>query len=52
LANNLILGIILALAGGIANNSGALLQKFAINKIPKEERENGFYKKLFRSPTG
>ncbi len=50
MANNLILGIILALAGGIANNSGALLQKFAINKIPKEERENGFYKKLFRSP--
>ncbi|MCG3253832.1 MAG: hypothetical protein KAX09_08285, partial [Candidatus Heimdallarchaeota archaeon] len=50
MANNLILGIILALAGGIANNSGALLQKFAINKIPKEERETGFYKKLFKSP--
>ncbi|MBK5114549.1 MAG: hypothetical protein KGD59_13280 [Candidatus Heimdallarchaeota archaeon] len=50
MANNLVLGIILALAGGIANNSGALLQKFAINKIPKEEREKGFYKKLFKSP--
>jgi len=50
LANNLILGIILALAGGIANNSGALLQKFAINKIPREERKEGFYKKLFKSP--
>ena len=45
-----ILGIILALAGGLANNSGALLQKFAINKIPKQEREKGFYKKLFKSP--
>ncbi len=50
MANNLILGIILALAGGIANNSGALLQKFAINKIPREERKEGFYKKLFKSP--
>ena len=50
MANNLVLGIILALAGGIANNFGALLQKFAINKIPKEEREKGFYKKLFKSP--
>lgn len=45
-----ILGIILALAGGLANNSGALLQKFAINKIPKHERGKGFYKKLFKSP--
>ena len=45
-----ILGIILALAGGLANNSGALLQKYAINKIPKPERDKGFYKKLFRSP--
>ena len=45
-----VLGIILALAGGLANNSGALLQKFAINKIPKTERDKGFYKKLFRSP--
>ncbi|HUU78442.1 MAG TPA: DMT family transporter [candidate division Zixibacteria bacterium] len=51
MSNNLILGIILALTGGIANNSGALLQKFAINKIPKEEREKGFYKKLFKSPS-
>ncbi|MFW9923079.1 MAG: DMT family transporter [Candidatus Thorarchaeota archaeon] len=50
MANNLILGIILALTGGIANNSGALLQKYAINKIPKEERIKGFYKKLFKSP--
>jgi len=51
LANTLILGIILALAGGLANNTGVLLQKFAINKIPKEKREKGFYKKLFKSPS-
>jgi len=50
LANFLILGIFLALAGGIANNSGALLQKYAINKIPKEERDKDFYKRLFKSP--
>jgi len=46
----LILGIFLALAGGIANNSGALLQKYAINKIPKEEKEKGFFKKLLKNP--
>ncbi|NHJ84983.1 MAG: hypothetical protein FK734_05945 [Asgard group archaeon] len=51
MSNTLILGIILALTGGIANNTGVLLQKFAINKIPKEEREKGFYKKLFKSPS-
>ena len=39
-----------AIFSGIANNSGALLQKYAINKIPKDQREAGFYKKLFRSP--
>ena len=50
MSDNLILGIILALSGGIANNTGALLQKFGINKIPKEEREKGFFKKLFKSP--
>ncbi|NHJ05216.1 MAG: hypothetical protein EAX90_10350 [Candidatus Heimdallarchaeota archaeon] len=50
MANNLILGIILALTGGIANNTGALLQKYAINKIPKEERGKGFFKKLFKNP--
>ncbi len=46
----LVLGIFLALAGGIANNSGALLQKYAINKIPKEEKEKGFFKKLLKNP--
>ncbi|MBN1330721.1 MAG: hypothetical protein JXA54_14705 [Candidatus Heimdallarchaeota archaeon] len=51
MANTLILGIILALTGGIANNTGVLLQKLAINKIPKEKREKGFYKKLFKSPS-
>ncbi len=50
MVNFFILGIILALIGGIANNSGALLQKYAINKIPIPEREKGFYKKLFKNP--
>ncbi|MHA1244904.1 MAG: DMT family transporter [Candidatus Heimdallarchaeota archaeon] len=49
MVNLYVVGVILALAGGIANNSGALLQKFAINKIPKEEREKGYFKKLFKS---
>jgi len=49
MANNYILGVILALAGGIANNSGALMQKYAINKIPKDEREKGYFKKLFKN---
>jgi hypothetical protein len=49
MANLYVVGVILALAGGIANNTGALMQKFAINKIPKEEREKGYYKKLFKS---
>jgi len=49
MANLYVVGVILALAGGIANNSGALLQKYAINKIPKEEREKGYFKKLFKS---
>ncbi len=50
MANLLILGIFLALAGGIANNLGALCQKYAINKIPKEEKEAGFFKKLLKTP--
>lgn len=50
MANYFILGIFLAVAGGIANNSGALVQKYAINKIPKEEKEKGFYKKLIKNP--
>ncbi|MHA1125807.1 MAG: DMT family transporter [Candidatus Heimdallarchaeota archaeon] len=49
MANLYVVGVILALAGGIANNFGALLQKFAINKIPKEEREEGYFKKLLKS---
>ena len=48
--NYYILGIFLAIAGGIANNSGALAQKYAINKIPKEEKDKGFYKKLLKNP--
>jgi len=50
LADNLTLGIIFALSAGIANNIGALLQKHAINKIPKEEREKEFFKKLLKNP--
>ncbi len=50
MASNLVLGIILALAGGITNNSGALLQKYAVNKIPGEEREKDFFKKLLKNP--
>jgi multidrug transporter EmrE-like cation transporter len=49
-ATNLFLGILFAITGGIANNTGALFQKYAINQIPKEERENGYFKKLFKSP--
>ncbi len=50
LSANLTLGIIFALSGGIANNIGALLQKYAINKIPIEERDKGFFKKLIKNP--
>ncbi len=50
MVDNLTLGIIFALSAGIANNIGALLQKFAINKIPKEEREKGFFKRLLKDP--
>ena len=51
MADNLVLGIIFALSGGLANSTGALLQKSAINKIPKSERDEDFLKKLLKSPS-
>lgn len=50
MANSYFLGVLFALLGGIANNGGAVLQKYAINQIPKENRDDEFYKSLVKNP--
>ncbi|MCP4762337.1 MAG: hypothetical protein GY870_11195 [archaeon] len=46
-----IIGMIIAISGGIFNNIGLLLQKKVINEIPITEREEDFMKKLMKNPT-
>jgi len=43
-------GVIFAIFGGIVNMSGQILQKKAINEIPKEKRDTKFMRILLKSP--
>ena len=44
------LGIILAITASIANNLGIVLQKKAVNEVPAEAREDGFFRTLAMRP--
>jgi hypothetical protein len=41
-----IVGLLMGILCGIANNVGMLLEKYVINKIPIEERDKKFFRKL------
>jgi len=44
------LGVSLAVASGLLNNVGSLLQKKVVNDIPQEAREKRFFRTLIRNP--
>lgn len=50
MAENYLLGVILAILGGTINSFGVVLQKKVVNKIPKEAREERFMRTLIRNP--
>lgn len=41
-----IVGLLMGILCGVANNIGMLLEKYVINKIPIEERDKKFFRKL------
>lgn len=45
-----LLGVSLAVASGLLNNVGSLLQKKVVNDIPQEAREKRFFRTLVRNP--
>ena len=45
-----VVGVIFAILGGFTNMSGQILQKKAINDIPKEKRNKKFMRILLKSP--
>jgi len=51
MVQNYILGIFLAIFAGIVASSGNILQKNAVNKIPKEQRDEKFIRTLLKSPS-
>ncbi len=50
MAENYLLGVILAILGGAVNSFGVVLQKKVVNEIPKEAREERFMRTLIRNP--
>ena len=44
------LGMLLAMMSGACDASGAIMQKSVVNKIPPEERDDRFMRRLLRSP--
>ncbi|MBD3350484.1 MAG: hypothetical protein GF364_03260 [Candidatus Lokiarchaeota archaeon] len=48
--NVYLLGVTFAIAGGIINHTGQLLQKIEINKLTKEEQDKDFLRNLIRNP--
>ena len=50
MAENYLLGVILAILGGVVNSFGVVLQKKVVNEIPKEAREERFMRSLIRNP--
>jgi multidrug transporter EmrE-like cation transporter len=47
---NYVLGVLLAIIGGMANFSGQVLQKKVVNGIPKEQRNKDMMKTLVKNP--
>jgi len=43
-------GVILAIASGISNNVGTLLQKKVVNDLPAEAKEQRFFRSLVKNP--
>jgi len=50
MAENYLLGVILAILGGVVNSFGVVLQKKVVNEIPKKAREERFMRTLIRNP--
>jgi len=50
MANEYIIGVILAILGGVVNSIGVIFQKKVVNEIPKENRDEKFIRTLFKSP--
>ncbi len=44
------LGVVLAVASGLVNNVGSLLQKKVVNEIPQQAKEQRFFRTLVRNP--
>ena len=44
-----LLGVTLAVASGISNNVGTLVQKKVVNEVPPEKRDERFMRTLVRS---
>ncbi len=43
-------GVFLAIASGISNNVGTLLQKKVVNELPSEAKEQRFFRSLVKNP--
>ncbi len=50
MAENYLLGVILAILGGVVISFGVVLQKKVVNEIPKKAREERFMRTLIRNP--
>jgi len=50
MADGYLLGVVLAILGGVVNQLGAVFQKKVVNDVPKEAREERFMRTLIRSP--
>jgi drug/metabolite transporter (DMT)-like permease len=50
MADDYLLGVILAILGGVVNQLGAVFQKKVVNNIPKESRDEKFMRTLIKSP--
>ena len=44
------LWVLLAVVGGIIANSGVIMEKRVVNRIPEKDREKHFYRTLIKSP--
>jgi hypothetical protein len=44
-------GVALGILGGVLTQFGQLLEKRAVNQFRKDSQENGFFRRLIKSPT-
>jgi len=51
MVDDYILGVVFAISAGIIASSGNILQKNAVNKIPKERKDERFMRTLIKSPS-